>query len=355
MKNRNKIILGAALALSPIAIVTPLILTSCANTNNYDPLADTYQTDYSKQISLFLDKDKKAIVKKQNDTGGYSLTQQCVFRDREANSQTYDGWYLLMRDTITGEIFASFVGWDYAYLRNSNKPDVVKNGFTLPLSVQIPGNISVEGLDLNSRIPIKALGYGREMMIDLIGNLNQLSGLFPDNGLSNANNFTKPMIPVCEIFDLKETNVKYIFEMSMSVEFILKTQKTVIFPRDLIYLNDPVNTTTNTDNLTLDLSYTNLIEIKEIWTVNRQILKIILPESCKRITQINCDNLSINLENVLYYGEGSMRSVELSINGSTNKVVINKNSNFWDDSFPNGYEVVDSLGNKLEPTNKSNY
>ena len=89
--------------------------------------------------------------------------------------------------------------------------------------------------------------------------------------------------------------------------------------------------------------------------VNQDVLKIILPESCKRITQINCDNLSINLENVLYYGEGSMRSVELSINGSTNKVVINKNSNFWDDSFPNGYEVVDSLGNKLEPTNKSNY
>ena len=44
-----------------------------------------------------------------------------------------------------------------------------------------------------------------------------------------------------------------------------------------------------------------------------------------------------------------------SINGSTNKVVINENSNFWDDSFPDGYEVVDSLGNKLEPTNKSNY
>ena len=91
MKNRNKIILGAALALTPIAIATPLILASCSNTNNSDPLADTYQTDYSKQISLFLDKDKKAIVKKQNDTGGYSLTQQCVFRDREANSQTYDG------------------------------------------------------------------------------------------------------------------------------------------------------------------------------------------------------------------------------------------------------------------------
>ncbi|MDE6289725.1 MAG: hypothetical protein K2L64_03080, partial [Ureaplasma sp.] len=268
MKNRNKIILGAALALSPIAIATSLILTSCSNPNSADPLADTYQTDYSKQISLFLDKDKKAIVKKQNDSGGYSLTQQCVFRDKETNSQTYDGWYLLMRDTITGEIFASFCGWDFAYLNKSDSPDVVKNGFTLPLSVQIPSNIGVEGLDLNTRIPIKALGYGEDMMLELIGNLNQLSGLFPDNGLSNANNFRKPMVPVCDTFDLKETNVKYIFDYAMSAQFIYKSQKTIIFSRELIYLENPVNTTTRSYDLILDLSYTNLVEIKNIDTVN---------------------------------------------------------------------------------------
>lgn len=356
MKTKNKIILACCLSLIPLSISAPLILTSCT-TKSEDPLAKTYQHEYDKDISLFLDKDKNEIVRKPNGKGGYFTQSYLSFRDPDDKSDTYNAWYLLMRDKKTNEIFASFCGWDYGLLTKQSKiPEIIKKGYTVPLSVKLPNNYSVEGLEYNERIPVKALGYGDIMMSELlIGDMSRINGVFPDGDIIGASSspFVPPAIAACERLDLKDTNIKYIFKKAMHVSYFGQSINTIIFPKELIYLGyDAVTTTTADKNLILDLSYTKLIEITSQGFVNENLTKFILPSTCIRITYIECKNLEINLENVLYY-ENFRRnefnndeiiylrslSVRDTINGKDNEITINKNAKYFPESFPEGFEV----------------
>ena len=113
-------------------------------------------------------------------------------------------------------------------------------------------------------------------------------------------------------------------------------------------------------NITFNFSKTKLIEIKGLEFINNGNTKIILPNTCKRISYIDCLastnipnlNLEINLENVLYYAESAM----ISCTFKNKTVVINKDAHYfsypdhgstW--SFPNDVELVDQDGNVLRP------
>lgn len=356
MKIKNKIILASCLSLIPLAVSAPLILTSCT-TKSENPLAKTYQYEYDKDISLFLDKDKNEIVRKPNGRGGYFTQSYLSFRDSDVNSDTYNAWYLLMRDIKTNEIFASFCGWDYALLNKiTGFPEIIKKGYTVPLTVKLPNNYSVEGLDYNERIPVKALGFGDNMMSELlIGDMSRINGVFPDGDVTSSSSspFIPPTVAVCERLDLKDTNIKYIFKKAMHEDHFNKEISTIIFPKELIYLGyDAVTTTTASINLILDLSYTKLIEITSQGFVNRGFTKVILPSTCIRITYLGSDNLEVNLENILFYENFEkdefnnneiiyLRSLSVrnTINGKDNEITINKNAKYFPESFPEGFEV----------------
>ncbi|MDE5599534.1 MAG: hypothetical protein K2I49_01210 [Ureaplasma sp.] len=361
MNRKNKILLGVGLSLAPLVIATPLLVTSCNSGNNeQDKLANTYQRQYQKEMSLFLDSNKKDIVTITNSNNTISQSY-CTFQDLNSASPTYKGWYLLLRDTSNNdEIIASFCGWNDKYLRQigSNKPDVVDNGYSIPDTILLPNNYSISGLS-SRNIPIKAIGVSNQMQ-----GFNELSSRFSseayflnnilffdiDFSLENPR-YDDIIVEICvpKYLDLQNNKIMYIFD---NIGFTMNRQDesttTIIFPETLLFLGSrSIDTTSGYKNVIFDFSHTNLVEIEYLSFLNDENLEIKLPKSCVRISRIDAyspQNLNINLENVLYYeyyymNEPSRSISAKSINNKTNEVFINKDAKYFSNSFSNGFEI----------------
>ena len=223
MNRKNKILLGVGLSLAPLAIATPLLVTSCNSGNNeQDKLANTYQRQYQKEMSLFLDSDQKNVVTITNINNTISQSY-CTFQDLNTQSPTYKGWYLLLRDTSNNdEIIASFCGWNQNYLEQlgNNKPTLIDNGYSIPDTILLPNNYSISGLS-SRNIPIKAIGVSNQMQgfSDLSSRfaseayfLNNVLFFDLDFSLENPRYSDEIIIVfVPKYLDLQNNKIKYIF------------------------------------------------------------------------------------------------------------------------------------------------
>ncbi|MDE6289795.1 MAG: hypothetical protein K2L64_03440 [Ureaplasma sp.] len=361
MNRKNKILLGVGLGLAPLAIATPLLVTSCNSGNSeQDKLANTYQRQYQKEMSLFLDSGQKNVVTITNTNNTISQSY-CSFQDLNTQSPTYKGWYLLLRDTSNNnEIIASFCGWNYNYLRQlgNNKPVIIDNGYSIPDVISLPNNYSILGLS-SINIPIKAIGISNQMQgfselssrfaseAYFLNNVLFLDDVFSLDDPKDVNRIIYVFIP--RYFDLQNNNIKYIFNNMRAVYGVKDdSSATIIFPSSLMFLgNNSVIVGGLYKNIIFDFSHTNLVEIENLLFQNDENVEIKLPKSCVRISRIDAyspQNLNINLENVLYYeyyymDEPSISISAKSINNKTNEVFVNKDAKYFSNSFSNGFEI----------------
>ena len=374
MNRKNKILLGVGLSLAPLVIATPLLVTSCNSGNNeQDKLANTYQRQYQKEMSLFLDSNKKDTVTITNSNNTISQSY-CSFQDLNTQSPTYKGWYLLLRDTSNNdEIIASFCGWNQNYLEQlgNNKPALIDNGYSIPDTILLPNNYSISGLS-SRNIPIKAIGVSNQMQgfSDLFNRfaseayfLNNVLFFDLDFSLENPRYSDEIIIVfVPKYLDLQNNKIKYIFNnMDPAYGINDKSSTTIIFPSSLIFLgSNSVGVGSYYKNVIFDFSYTNLVEIEHLSFSNDENSEIKLPKSCIRISWIEAytpRNLTINLENILYYENydfygAPTRSISVdSINDKSNEIIINKNAKFFKESFDPEFKIVDESGNELKPIN----
>lgn len=368
IKNKNKLILGFTLVLAPISFAIPLAVTSCtSSSNNNNEETEPYtQFEYQKNMNLYLD-DNKGYVFNNNGV----MKQYASFQDDDENSPTYKGWYLLLRDgNNNNKLIASFCGWNENYLDSKPVYDKINSqGYLIPSEISLPKNSSLAGWNKNTKIPVEAIGYDKTMMNYseiALANSSSLDDFAKDKLFSSGEYGEKklPILPYTNTkMDLSLNPIKYIFnEFTFTNTWQIKPKDiNITFPEALIFLEkNSLYVPTYSNNVTFDFSKTKLVEIKYLEFYNKENAKIVLPNTCKRITYIwgwgkhngPNFNLEINLENVLYYGEEALQLCTFK----NKTLVINKDAHFfWEPnnykywSFPEDVEVVDPEGNVLKP------
>lgn len=375
MNKKAKIMLG--LSVAPIVVLSSMLISSCS-TEKIDPLAHTYQREYQKEMSLFLDSNKKSIVNVTTNTPngiGVLRYSYCSFQDLDKTSKTYKGWYLLLHDTSNNnEIFASFCGWNYKYLKNVSSPPILNDDYNIPDNITLPNNYSIDGL-LTRTIPVKAIGFSDEMLgFKELSNDYSSDEYFLNNILFFDEQFSVPLndlsslsvdtitnIFATKYFDLSNNDIKYIFgnlNTLFNKKQENKVQTTIILPESLIFLGyQAINFSSDYKDVVLDFSKTKLIEIQHLEITNKGKLEIKLPPSCIRISKIVFGwdfreyELSTNLENVLYFGEYAFSYEDLHFVNNT--VYLNKDAEFYPTSFSEHTTVLDLDGNPLKPNKES--
>ncbi|MDE6473402.1 MAG: hypothetical protein K2K73_03230 [Ureaplasma sp.] len=367
-KNKNKLILGFSLALAPITFAIPLVVTSCtSSSNNNNEETEPYtQFEYQKKMDLYLN-DNKDYVFENNGV----KRQYASFQDDDVNSPTYKGWYLLLRDgNNNNKLIASFCGWSKSYLSGKEVYDKINSqGYLIPNEISLPKNSSLVGWNKNKKIRVEAIGYDKTMMnYSEIASANSLSlDDFAKDKLFFSEEYARKTLPILPYtntkMDLSLNPIKYIFNefTFTNTQDIKPKEINITFPESLIFLEkNSLYVPIYSNNVTFDFSKTKLVEIKYLEFYNDENAKIILPDTCKRITyiwglaKVNGPNfnLEINLENVLYYGEEALQLCTFK----NKTLVINKDAHFfWEPdnnsywSFPQDVEVVDLEGNVLKP------
>ena len=302
MNKKTKIMLGLGLSVAPIVVLSSMLISSCS-TKKIDPLAHTYQREYQKEMSLFLDSNKKPIVNVTTNTPngiGVLHYSYCSFQDLNPTSKTYKAWYLLLRDTSNNnEIFASFCGWNYKYLNDLHSPPILNDDYSIPDNITLPNNYSINGL-LTRTIPVKAIGYSYEMLgFQELSSDYSSEKYFLNNILFFDEQYSAPLKDLSSLrvvtnafatkyFDLSNNNsIKYIFgniNTFFNKKQESKAKTTIILPESLIFLGyKAINFSSDYKDVVLDFSKTKLIEIQRLEITNKGKLEIKLPPSCIRI------------------------------------------------------------------------